>query len=190
MKLKRWLQLTMLLLLLVGFIIRFVQINTTYPIGRERSIAFGETETSRKGLEYTISDAYFVPYDEMAAIFNAMDPEHEEYTLIPGEEIELIMIEMEVHNPTEEEMGFGLPTDMESAAWTNGMDVIMFYFLNPENDGVLTAGETTTVKMPFEVRKMHFPAEQWETVRERTYYLTLSLVPEIVKMQLPYMGDR
>jgi hypothetical protein len=190
MKIKKWLPWAALFLFLAVFIIRVIWVNTTYPEPNKYIVAVGETATSPRGLELTVKDAYFVPHDELAELFLAADNEHNRYDDIPGKEAELAVIELELYNPKDEEQGLDLPTNLESGAWTNGMDKTMFIYLNPGYDAPLMPRETKTFKLPFNVRNIHFRENQWGTVRERTYYLTLSLVPEIVKMELPYMGDQ
>ena len=188
MKFKIWL--FGILVFLMVFVIRVIQVNTMYPAHETRIVTFGETTRGQNGLEYTIVDAYFIPHDEMTVLFNDVDPEHEVYKQIPGEESELFFIEMKICNPTEKELRMSLPVNAESNAWCNSMDAFVYEYLHPSEDGLLAPSETTTIKIPIFVNKLQLPAEQWEAVRERTYYLMVSLRPEIVKMQLPYMGGQ
>lgn len=186
MKLKKWLLLGGILAFVVVFAVRFVQVNTRYPAPSYRSVEPGEVETSKSGLEYSISDAYFLPPEEITALYDAIDPDQALYTRhIPGEQEEVIMVEMTIHNPTNEIKEFGVPTNLESEAWSNGLNSPMYAYLNPEAEEPLKSGESITVKMPFMVSYLHFKPSQWKTVRDREYQLMLSLYPEKVVMELP-----
>lgn len=186
MKLKKWLILGGVLVFAVVLVVRFVQVNIRYPAPSYRSVEPGEVEIPKSGLEYSISDAYFLPPEEITALYDAIDPNQATYTrYIPGEQEELLMIEMTIHNPTDEEKEFGVPTNLESKAWCNGLDVPMYVYLNPETNESLASGESITVKMPFTMLYLQFKPSQWESVRDREYQLLLSLYPEKAVMKLP-----
>lgn len=186
MKLKKWLILGGILVFVVVFAVRFVQVNTRYPAPSYRSVEPGEVEIPKSGLEYSVSDAYFISPEEITALYDAIDPEQALYTrYIPGEQEQLLMIEMTIYNPTNEEKEFGVPTNLESGAWSNGLDAPMYVYLNPEAEKPLASGESITVKMPFTMLYLQFTPSKWKTVQEREYQLMLSLYPEKVVMELP-----
>lgn len=185
MKLKKWLLLGIVLIFAIVFVVRFVQVNTKYPAPSYRFIEPGEVETSKSGLEYSISGTYFASPEEITALYDAVDPDQTMRRFVPGEEEELLMVELTIHNPTEEEQYFGVPNSLESGAWSNGISVPMYDYLNPETDEPLDSGETITVKMPFRLSYIQFTPSRWKTVRDRQYDLLLSLYPEKVVMELP-----
>lgn len=186
MKLKKWLLLGGVLVFAVVFVVRFVQVNTKYPAPSYRFIEPGEVEIPESGLEYTVSGAYFASPEEITALYDAIDPDQTMYTrYIPGEQEELLMVELTIHNPTEEEQYFGVPDSLESGCWSNGLSVPMYDYLNPEADEPLDSRETITVKMPFRLSYVQFTPSRWKTVRDRQYDLLLSLYPEKVVMELP-----
>ena len=186
MKWKKWLVLGGVLVFAIVFVVRFVQVNTKYPAPSYRFVQPGEVETPKSGLEYSVSGAYFASPEEITALYDAIDPDQAIYTrYIPGEQEELLMVELTIHNPTEEEQYFGVPNNLESGAWKNGVDVPMYNYLNPEAFEPLESGESITVKMPFTMSYVQFIPSRWKTVRDRQYNLLLSLYPEKVVMELP-----
>lgn len=194
MKLKKWLLLGIVLIFAIVFVVRFVQVNTKYPAPSYRFVQLGEVEIPESGLEYSVSRAYFASPEEITALYDAIDPDQTMYTrYIPGEQEELLMVELTIHNPTQEEQYFGVPDSLESGAWRNGVDVPMYDYLNPKAFEALGSGETITVKMPFTMSYNQFTPSRWKTVREREYQLMLSLYPEKVVMEIPInhkMGER
>lgn len=185
MKLKKWLLLGGVLIFAIVFVVRFVQVNTKYPAPSYRFVQPGEVEIPKSGLEYSISGAYFASPEEITALYDAIDPAQTMRRFVPGEEEELLMVELTIHNPTEEEQYFGIPNSLESGCWSNGLDALMYDYLNPEASEALGSGETITVKMPFSMTYRQFTPSRWKTVRDRQYDLLLSLYPEKVVMELP-----
>ena len=185
MKLKRWILAAGALVFAVVFTVRVVQVNRAYPPAKVTVIPAGETTTYAGDLEYTVSDAYFLPYDEMEALFNELDPEKKRYVYIPGEETELLIVEMTVHNPTETEQKVSVPYEVEADTWCNGRDSPMTSHLNPALESPLPAGETITLRLPFDLTYIQFAKANWKTATQRDFRLVLSLYPEKVVMELP-----
>ena len=189
MKLKRWLLWGALVVFLFVFTIRVVWVNTTYPEPSKYIVAVGETVTGPYGLKYTIQDAEFLSEDEVGALYDAIDPERTKYTRSPASGV---LIELSILNPTQEEQRINVPSNLESNAWKNGLAVPIYYYLNQNivESNTIKPGETVIVKLPFTAALLSFPSEQIPTLCERKYYLVVSLTPEVVKMELPYIGDK
>lgn len=185
MKLKRWILAAGALVFAVVFTVRVVQVNQAYPPAKVTVIPVGETTTYLGDLEYTVSDAYFLPYDEMEEMFDAVDPERKEYIYIPGEETEFIMVELTVHNPTKTELGISIPHALEADTWYNEISPSLTMYLNPVLESPLPAGETVTITIPFDLIYLQFAQANWKTATQREYWLVLFTYPEKVVMELP-----
>ena len=94
-------------------------------------------------------------------------------------------MEMTVHNPTETEQKVTVPYEVEADTWCNGRDSPMTAHLNPALESPLPAGETITLRVPFNLTYNQFAKGNWKTATQRDFRLVLSLYPEKVVMELP-----
>ena len=152
-----------------------IRINIKYQRGKDIVYGMHEEIPYGEGLMLQIDKSAFVSEDEMRDFY----PELQKERSLRG-----VFVTATFKNPGLEKKDFLLPEMMiESGAFANGMDVIVFLRINDIPDiysikPTLESGESFSLIIPYSILNLQFTPEEWKSIEDRQFSLILSLYPQ------------
>ena len=186
--LKRIIIAVVSLALVCGYAFGFYKLNSRFPKASITECPVGDTLNYR-GADLQILSAELATVEEVRKLYPLfMSDEDPVMTPLPEDQVRVLLVSMEVSNPSDAEQVATLYTSTAvSDSWSNGIHQFLFQEINEEGaslNALLAPGETRTVLLPYIMTEQQFKANDWDNIESRPYQLILETYPEKLIMDI------
>ncbi len=161
----------------IGF--RIYAINKAYPAAKVKSYSMGD-KFDFHGAEISVDGAELCHTSDIIEGY-VCDQLDNQNNPLSNDECKVLIVTITAENKTDEELMLPFhEVNAESVGWHNGLGLTEFCAVNEGitwPDIKLPAGETTTVKLTFNMFSIQFKDKEWERVDDREYDLLFSEYP-------------
>ncbi len=161
----------------IGF--RIYAINKAYPAAKVKSYSIGD-KFDFHGAEISVDSVKLCLTSDIIEGY-VCDTHDDQGNLLSNDECRTLLVTVTAENKTDEELMLPFhEVAAESDGWHNGLGLETFCAANEWltwPDIKLPAGETTTVKLTFNMYSTKFKNKEWQRVDKRDYSMVFSEYP-------------
>lgn len=164
--------------LILCFFIRYMYINHLYKNPIEKISIEGQN-VEYKSLNLMVERSTLIDCDQIQKHMYQDIKSLNQNMAVLGE-CKVLIVRVKIQNLNHKSYGMSVANLVaKSGAWANGVDMGLFYQLNPSSQFNIVLGEncSTEVDIPFLLYEKHFSKDKFKNINKRDFQLILSVYP-------------